>query len=54
MPEYLNFASPLSQLNEDEANEQLTEQIQRMLEVIERLDKNDRIDPKVLEEVVSV
>jgi len=54
MPDYLNFDSKLTDLDQNEAEEQLKEQIERVLEALNRLEETDRIDPKMFERVVSV
>ena len=54
MPEYLNFESKLTDLNHDEAEEQLRRQMELMQEALTRLEENDRLEPSTLEQTVSV
>ena len=54
MPEYLNFKSKLADLNEHDAEQQLKVQLDRLLEALELLEENDRVEPSMLEQVVSV
>lgn len=54
MPEYLNFESKLADLNHDEAEQQLKLRIDLVLQAVTRLEENDRVEPCVLERMVSV
>ena len=54
MPEYLNFDTKLADLDEAKVEEQLKVQIERVLEALSRLEDGERIDPRMLEQVVSV
>jgi hypothetical protein len=55
MPEYLNFESKLTELNDTEAKErQLRLQLERVLEALNRLEEKDRVAPSMMENVVSV
>jgi hypothetical protein len=54
MPEYLKFEFKFADLNNHDAEQLLKERIQLVLNAIERLKQNDRVEPSVLERTVSV
>lgn len=54
MPEYLNFASKLTDLEPEQAAEQLRQQIELVQQAQSRLEENYRIEPSTLERMVSV
>lgn len=54
MPEYLNFGSRLSELEPEEAEEQLLLQLARLQEALARLKESEKISSDLFSRVVSV
>lgn len=54
MPEYLKFASKLTDLTPEQAAEQLRQQMELVQQALSRLEENYRIEPSTLERLVSV
>ena len=54
MPEYLNFATALSDLDPAEAEDQLEQQLRLLNDVVERLHEADRVRAEIFDYVVSV
>lgn len=54
MPDYLDFPTTLSELEEDDAARRLQEQKERLDEAMKRWSESEKVSNELLDEVVSV